>query len=281
MIHSEAKFWPPPSYIRKIHRRLLKFRKWLAREVEIVDGSSSYRFRCENEREFSRCLKIFSKEPGTVKWIISEVKPGQTFYDIGANIGVFTILAARKTGPQGKVFAFEPHAANFSRLIVNLIKNNLQSVVIPCSVALDAEEGFSKFNYDSVNAGTSNSQLVPLSDGVMDSRCGEISELKYATTIDRLIEAGRIQAPEHVKIDVDGNDFRILQGMARLLDSSAAPLTIQIEMNSPIAGATKAFLQARGYKLAEKHYSRSALKQMEQIGDPQRLGMNAIFRKAE
>ena len=153
MLHSDAKFWPPPYYIRKLNRRWLELRQRSARDVEIVDGSSSYRFRCETVREFNRCLKFFSKEPGTVKWINAEVKPGQTFYDIGANIGVYTILAARKTGPEGKVYSFEPHAANFARLVDNVIQNNLQDVVIPCGIALDAEEGFSHFNYDSVKPG--------------------------------------------------------------------------------------------------------------------------------
>jgi FkbM family methyltransferase len=281
MIQSEAKFWPPHRYIRKFHRRLLELRQRLGRDVKIVDGPYMYRFRCETVREFNRCLKLFSKEPGTVKWINAEVKPGQIFYDIGANIGVYTILAARKTGPEGKVYGFEPHAANFARLIDNVIQNNLQDVVIPCSVAVDGEEGFSHFNYDSSNAGTANSQFSPVSEGGMGNWGGEIAELKYATTIDRLMETGRIQAPHHVKIDVDGNEFRILQGMARLLDSSVAPLTIQVEMNPPFAEATMAFLQARGYNLIEKHYSRSALRRMEQMGDTQKSGGNAIFRKKD
>lgn len=280
MIRSKAKDWPPPYYIRKLNRQLLGLRQQSARDVEIVDGSSLYRFRCETVRELNRCLKLFSKEPGTVKWINTEVKLGQVFYDIGANIGVYTTLAARKTGPEGKVYAFEPHAANFARLIVNMIQNNFQDVVIPCNVALDAEDGFSDFNYDSINAGSSNSQLTPASCGGVDIGGGEITELKYATTIDSLMETGRVQAPHHVKIDVDGNELRILQGMARLLDSSVAPLTIQVEMNASCASATMSFLQMRGYKLIEKHYSRCAARRREQSGESEDAeGSNAIFRR--
>jgi FkbM family methyltransferase len=279
MIRSDAKSWPPHRYLRKFHRWLLTLRQPLVRDIEITDGTSAYRFRCETVREFNRCLKLFSKEPGTFKWITTEVRRGQVVYDIGANIGVYTILAARQAGPNGKVYAFEPHAANFTRLIDNLIRNNLQDVVIPCSVALDAEAGFSHFNYDSANAGTSNSQFSA-SGGAMQAPGSEIAELKYATTIDRLMESGRIAAPHHIKIDVDGNEYRILQGMARLLGSPAAPLTVQVELNEPHTGEILAFLQARHYALIEKHYTRSAARRMEQTGEHQAEGCNAIFRRA-
>jgi FkbM family methyltransferase len=279
MIRSDAKSWPPHRYLRKFHRWLLTLRQPLARDIEITDGSTAYRFRCETVREFDRCLKLFSKEPGTVAWITTEVKRGQVVYDIGANIGVYTILAARQAGPNGKVYAFEPHAANFARLIDNVIRNNLQEVVIPCCVALDAEAGFSHFNYDSVNAGTSNSQFSADSGADTHSQGSEIAELKYATSIDRLMESGRIAPPHHIKIDVDGNEHRILQGMTRLLGSSLAPSTIQVELNEPHTGEILAFLQARQYTLIEKHYTRSATRRMEQTGGNQIEGCNAIFRR--
>jgi FkbM family methyltransferase len=254
-------------------------RQWLVRDIEVTDRSHVYRFRCETVREFNRCLKLFSKEPGTFAWITAEVKPGQVFYDIGANIGVYTILAARQAMPDGKVYAFEPHAANFARLIDNVIRNALQDVVVPCSIALDSEEGFAHFTYDSAKAGTSHSQFAAASTAGSVAQGGEIAELKYATTIDDLLEGGRIAAPHHVKIDVDGNEHLILRGMAKLLSSSVAPLTIQVELNEPTATESTALLQAHRYALTEKHYTRSAARRMAQTGEDQKDGCNAIFRK--
>ncbi len=279
MIRYEAKSWPPHRYLRKFHRWLLKLRQPLVRDIEITEGTSAFRFRCETVREFNRCLKLFSKEPGTLEWIRTEVKRGQVVYDIGANIGVYTILAARQAGPNGKVYAFEPHAANFTRLIENVIRNNLQDVVIPCSVALDAETGFSHFNYDSANAGTSNSQFSAASGAAMPAHGSEIAELKYATTIDRLMEFGRIASPHHIKIDVDGNEYRILQGMARLLSAPTAPLTIQVELNEPHSKSIHDFLQAHNYTLSHTHYTRSAARRMQESSQQPDSGCNAIFRK--
>jgi FkbM family methyltransferase len=255
---------------------VLELRQRLVREIEIVDGAAAYRFRCETVREFNRCLKLFAKEPGTVGWIDSSVKAGQVFYDIGANIGVYTILAARKVGPAGKVYAFEPHAANFARLIDNLIVNGLQQVVLPCSFALDASDGFAPFAYDSARAGTSHSQLLASAA----AGPAEIAELKYAATVDSLVDAGRMPPPDHVKIDVDGNEHRILAGMVKLLASSRAPASLQVEMNEPHAGASRALLQAHGYTLVETHHTRSAARRREQTGEDPREGCNAVFKKA-
>jgi FkbM family methyltransferase len=279
MIRSDAKSWPPHPYRGKFHRWLLDMRQRLVREIEVTDRSHVYRFGCETVREFNRCLKLFSKEPGTSAWITSEVKPGQVFYDIGANIGVYTILAARQAMPNGKVYAFEPHAANFARLIDNVIRNSLQGLVVPCSIALDSDEGLAAFTYDSPGAGTSRSQFSAGGIAGRDARGEEIAELKYATTVDRLWETGRIEAPQHVKIDVDGNEHRILQGMIRLLESPQAPLTLQVEMNAPHSQRIRDFLQARLYNLSQTHYTRSGLRRMRNGPQSADSGYNALFRK--
>jgi FkbM family methyltransferase len=278
MIRSNAASWPPHRYVRKFHRRLLELRKLLVRNIEIRDGASFWRFRCESVREFNRCLKIFSKEPGTHAWITSGMKSGEVFYDIGANIGVYTVLAARQVAPGGKVYAFEPHAANFARLIDNITCNRLQDVVTACNVALDAEEGFAQFNYDSVDAGTSNSQFSTPSEETLKASSHPIAELKFATTVDRLIATAGIPPPHHVKIDVDGNEYRILRGMADLLSTSAAPISIQVELNEPHTEEISKFLEGHRYRLIEKHYTRSAERQMQLTGG-RTGGCNGVFQR--
>jgi FkbM family methyltransferase len=277
MIRSDAKSWPPKRYIKKFHKRILEFRQWLTRHIHISDGQYDYRFRCETVREFNRCLKIFLKEPGTADWIDQNVKSGEVFYDIGANIGVYTILAASRTGKKGRVYAFEPHGANFARLIDNITANNLQQVVFPNNFALHDKEGFFPFHYKSGEVGTSDSQLTDSRDVTTDENVTLISELKYATTIDHLIDSGEIKAPHHIKIDVDGNELLILEGMSHLLSGTRRPLSIQVEMNDPHKMRILEFMKNHQYRLDHKHYTRSQSRRIKQGSDPETLGYNAIF----
>jgi FkbM family methyltransferase len=277
MIQSDAKSWPPKRYIKKFHKRILEFRQWLTRHIHIRDGQYDYRFRCETVREFNRCLKIFLKEPGTVDWIDQNVKSGDIFYDIGANIGVYTILAASRAGKKGRVYAFEPHGANFARLIDNITANNLQQVVFPNNFALHDKEGFFPFHYKSGEVGTSDSQLTDSRDVTTDENVTLISELKYATTIDHLIDSGEIKAPHHIKIDVDGNELLILKGMSHLLSGSHRPRTIQVEMNDPHKTGILEFMKDHKYRLAHKHYTRSGSQEIKEGSDPEALSYNAIF----
>lgn len=280
MIRKDASAWPPPSYIRKLHRRILELRSWLARELEITDTAGAFRFRCATVREFNRCLKLYSKEPGTIEWIRSEMKPGQVFYDIGANIGVYTIIAARQIAPGGKVYAFEPHGANFSRLSDNIALNHLQGVIIPCSFALHHKDGYYDFRYGSLNAGTSDSQLCNNSNGGINLADDQIVELKNAVRVDALLASGHVAPPQHVKIDIDGNEYFILEGMTSLLRSSDAPLSIQVELNEPHSDAIITFLQDHNYHLVKKHLTRSAARRMGQSADPLHSGCNAIFKRS-
>jgi len=280
MIRKDAVSWPPRRYLRRLHRKILELRNWLTRELEITDKAGVYRFRCGTVREFNRCLKLYSKEPGTIEWIESEMKPGQVFYDIGANIGVYTIFAARRVSPGGKVYAFEPHGPNFSRLSDNIAINRLQDVVVPCSFALHNTDGYLKFRYRSLNSGTSNSQLFEGSNGELKLADDQIIELKNAVRVDALIASRRVAPPQHVKIDIDGDEYLILQGMTSLLKSSDAPLSIQVELNEPHSDAIISFLQDHHYHLVKKHLTRSAARRMGRSSDPLHTGCNAIFKRS-
>lgn len=277
-IRSKSDSWPPPKYRRRLLRRILELRQHLTQDVEIDAGENVYRFRCETVRELNRCLKVFAKEPGTLDWIRTEMKPGQVFYDIGANIGVYTVLAAHRVGAAGRVYAFEPHGPNFARLLANVACNRLEGVVVPCSLALNDRSGYLDFTYDSAAPGTSNSQLGERATAAGASQ--GLIELKPAAAIDDLLVGGTMPAPHHVKIDVDGNEHLILRGMAGLLASDRRPLSIQVELNEPHAAATTRMLEAGGYVLAARHYTRSAARRRES-GEETQDGCNGVFRRAD
>jgi FkbM family methyltransferase len=261
------------------HKLWLYLRQRLVKNFEVIDGDLRFRLRCETPREFGRCIKFFVKEPGTCEWIRNEVLPGETFYDIGANIGVFTLLAAERTGGKGKVFAFEPHSATFMRLLDNIAMNNLQHIVVACNFALNDKDGFFPFNYSSSEAGTSDSQLSSVIGFSGVEYQPEISELKYAASLDRLISSGEFPPPHHIKIDVDGNELTILRGMGKLLAGPEGPRTIQLEINKRGESDIMSFMEAHNYTLTNKHFTRSVSRRIEKGGDPDKYHYNAIFRR--
>jgi FkbM family methyltransferase len=278
MIRTDAKSWPPNRLAKKWYRLWYRVRERLTKDVEVVDGNARYRFRCENMMEFTRAMSLFTKEAGTCEWLKSEVKPGQVFYDIGANIGIYTILAARLAGETGKVFSFEPHSANFTRLLENIAVNNLQDVVTPCNVALNNEDGFFPFNYLSSEAASSNSQLLSARSVHEVDFKPRVSELKRAASIDGLVDSGLIDPPDHVKIDVDGNELLILNGMKKVLEGKDRPKSIQVEINDRYKDGIWPFMESLDYALSDKHYTASGLKLIARGGDPEAYTYNAIFR---
>jgi FkbM family methyltransferase len=261
------------------HKLWLYLRQRLVKNFEVIDGDLRFRLRCETPREVGRCIKFFAKEPGTCEWIRNEVLPGETFYDIGANIGVFTLLAAERTAGKGKVFAFEPHSATFMRLLDNIAMNNLQHIVVACNFALNDKDGFFPFNYSSGEAGTSDSQLSSVIGFSGVEYQPEISELKYAASLDKLISSGEFPAPHHIKIDVDGNELPILRGMSKLLTGPEGPRTIQVEINKRGESDIMSFMEAHNYTLTNKHFTRSVSRRIERGGDPEKYHYNAIFRR--
>ena len=222
-------------------------------------------------------MKMFIKEPGTCDWIKKEVRPGEIFYDIGANIGVYTVLAAMCTGENGRVFAFEPHCPSFSRLLDNIRVNNLENIVTPCNFALHDQQGFFPFNYFSEEAATSHSQIGSASGNSRLEFQPEISELKYSASIDSLMATKQFPPPHHIKIDVDGNELKILQGMSTLMKSSQRPKSLQVEIDKPFKDEIMSFMTLHNYVLSAKHYSRARLKRISVGHDPEDIMLNAVF----
>ena len=259
---------------RRAMRWRFEFRERLSLRVTVPDGSLSYAFRCDSFTEYTRARTLFSKEPGTVRWIHGEVRPGDVFYDIGANIGVYTIPAAHRVGDEGRVYAFEPHAVNVKSLLRNVRENGLDAKVTVLSCPLHNAVGFFEFNYNDWTPGSSMSQL----EGDLDTLGKPIrpagTEVKYASTIDELIEQGVIEPPSLVKIDVDGNELQICQGMRRLLTGEAPPRAVQAEVNPDESEDLHGFLESCGFEMTDRHYTG------DDPSDPQVVHYNAIFRPA-
>lgn len=158
-------------------------------------------------------------EPGVQEALRRHVGAGTVVYDIGANIGFFSLLAARMAGPTGRVESFEPLPAAVSGLRNNLALNDASTVHVH-EVAVAAQGGRAELL--SVDEGG----WSHLADRGWHPRTSEVLEVDVVT-IDELV-AGGLPAPAVVKIDVEGSELAVLDGMRETIGAHAPTIICEL-----------------------------------------------------
>jgi FkbM family methyltransferase len=159
-----------------------------------------------SEVERFRHDSFWSKEPETLEWI-KDFADGDTFFDIGANVGVYSLYCAA-VHRWCKVFAFEPDAKNFARLQEN-IEANAYANIVAAQYAVSDRPGVGVFAEASPIIGSSGGQY---DQGLCN---GQAHYHVSAVTVDIL--ADLYGPPQHVKIDIDGQEARVVRGMRNIL----------------------------------------------------------------
>ncbi|RYD78810.1 MAG: FkbM family methyltransferase [Verrucomicrobiaceae bacterium] len=166
------------------------------------------------------------------------LRPGDTFVDVGANIGLFSLIAARVVGPSGRVFSFEPTPLSYSRLQENIQANGFNNVRT-FQLALSDEEGSLEFSKSVDGFDAWNSPAAP----AMGSKIEK--EQVQATTWDKFsVDQDLNGKITMMKIDVEGWESRVLAGARESLKCPDAPL-LQVEFTEEaaiLAGSTCAEL---------------------------------------
>lgn len=236
-------------------------------------------FECTNDYEVWRAQNLFTKEEGTIQWL-GRLQPGDVLYDVGANIGLYSLVGGKAVGPGGHVYAFEAHVGNASRLLRNIRLNKLTETVQVLAIALHDREGFFPFNYTSNEPGSSGSQLGHTLTEFGQNFPPVATELKYATTLDALVKGDVIRPPQAIKIDVDGNEPLILAGMVDVLRSPGLR-TVQVEMHPGTEETINEQMTAVGFVLIERHYTGQGKKQIAKGVDPTKVFSNTIFERPQ
>jgi FkbM family methyltransferase len=270
----------PPNRLEKI---LLKaaggLRRLLLVRVRLDDNGHRSVYLCESKHDAERPMSLWLKEEGTMRWIDGEVRAGDIFMDIGANIGIYTLAAAHRVGETGKVYAFEPHKMNGVTLLRNLAASGLAGRVDFFACALSDASHVLPFNYVSLASASSGSQFGHTRvAGASHDFKPVAREMLAAVTVDELIAGGTIKAPNLVKIDVDGNEIKILQGMKKLLAGKDRPRAVQVELNIGEQEEIASFLADCGYALAERHHTRPGARRLKSGIPLEKVAHNAIFR---
>ncbi len=161
-------------------------------------------------------------EPELVEWIRTYLKPGQVFYDVGANVGAYSLLAAKCHRGTVKVFAFEPAAPTAAMLMNNIIYNGCSQTVSSMSFPLARKPTLAPFNYHrSVRPGGAMHAFGEAVHYGAEAFQPVFQEYMVSTTLDQLVNEFKLPAPNHIKIDVDGLESEILAGGEAVLRSGA------------------------------------------------------------
>ncbi len=151
-------------------------------------------------------LFIGNFEHNEINFFGDNIKTGDTVFDIGANGGLYTIIAAHKVGPNGHVYAFEPGTKELDLLRHNIQKNKLSNVTIVDKVICD-KVGTTKFGIS--KDGAMNSILETDHPSQDIERWEEIESI----TIDSFIHSNNIKKVNFIKIDVEGAESLVFNGI--------------------------------------------------------------------
>ncbi len=182
------------------------------------------------------------------------LQPGHVFYDIGANIGFFTLIGARLVGPNGRVFAFEPVPVNAASVRKNIAGNHFEHcTLIEAAVTRKPGKG------ELLVAHYSGGSALPEAGAPPDLKETIPVDL---VAIDDLVARQQIAPPHLVKIDVEGAEADVLSGMAQTLRQRRPFVIYEIDDGDAQAYQRKqatceALLREHGYTITQLENSYS------------------------
>lgn len=173
----------------------------------------------------NRAETIKTKEPCTIEWLDSFEKD-DIFVDIGANMGVYTLWAAKKNNI--KTYAFEPESQNYALLIQNIYFNKVSDKVKAFNLAISNKIGTGELNLTNFMPGSSCHQFDSILDYDGNPMEYIFKQSCFSLTLDYLVQNNFIEQPTHIKIDVDGLEPNIILGSLSTLQNVKSLL---IEVN--------------------------------------------------
>jgi FkbM family methyltransferase len=174
-----------------------------------------------------------SYELGKRALFVKTIPPGGVVYDLGANVGYYTLLSAVLAGPRGRVFAFEPLPRNLEFLRRHLSLNRIDNATV-IEAAVTDRGGTVRFEED---ASTSKGRIG--AQGTLEVR---------SVALDELVARERMPRPDLLKIDIEGGEFLALQGARRALFKSHPPIFLSTHSGKAHKDCLS-FLESLGYRI--------------------------------
>jgi len=204
--------------------------------------------------EWKRFRKAKPSDGPIVSWIRGFL-PGDIFYDIGSNVGTLALLAGKVHGAAVPTFAFEPSFSTFEALVRNVIANGLLGVVHPLQIALHDRTGIESLRYQDLRAGAALHAVGDAIDYLGRPFQPVASQPVLAVRLDDLVDMFGLPAPTRIKLDVDGNELRILQGAAMTLGrpqlQDVVVEVVRTDVADPRPDVLSAFVESKGFQLLD------------------------------
>ena len=160
-----------------------------------------------------------SHEPFLTKWLQENVEEGKVIYDIGANIGYYTLILSKLVGKAGRIFAIEPEPANLGMIEINMLMNHCKNITLLPFAAGDKEgicNMYRSFGRDTIT-------LLP---NTWHKNTGTFSA--QMRTLDNIAKGFR--SPDIIRMDIEGGELAALRGASALL-ANKHNLVLIIEMH--------------------------------------------------
>ncbi len=211
----------------------------LSKDVAVVAGKDGLFLVNRNDVYIGKSLELYGEYAGLEgEMLMSLVRPGQTVVEVGANIGAHTVGLAKRVGPSGTVFAFEPQRACFALLQAQIALNQLHNVTA--------------FNEGS---GAAECDLwLPRIDYSRQGNFGGVSLQRSGTEQMEKVKVRRMDdvfagaSVDLIKIDVEGMEREVIEGARQLIERSRPTLYVENDRVEESA-ALISLIQACGYRL--------------------------------
>jgi FkbM family methyltransferase len=165
-------------------------------------------------------------EPEVSHLIKQRLRPGQTFVDVGANIGWYTLLAAQAVGPAGRVISIEASPRTFDQLKDNVDNNRLRNVRLVNEAVWSSAGLLSLFQ-----GPPSHSVISTVMSSFAERRRCEAAGQIPARPLSEILTANEIATLGVIKIDVEGAEREVIRGLEPVLDSFPDDVEIFLELN--------------------------------------------------
>lgn len=235
-------------------------------EYESVQPISSFHhdgreivFHTPNRKTLWRAQTLLSKEPETIEWIAG-FRTGDVLVDVGANVGMYSIWAAATR--QTQVFAFEPEAHNYALLNRNIVSNCLTDRVTAYCAALLDESRFDLLHLSASEIGGSCHSFGEELDFRLQPAQFRYTQGCFSVSLDELVEKKVIPVPQHIKIDVDGLEHKVLIGAQKTLTHPALK-SLLVEINTHVTQHMNSvdLMQDHGFQYSKEQVEKYKVKE--------------------